>query len=78
MGQVLTFPSPAAANRPDQEIVALLEQLLERTRSGEIQSLVVVSAGINGQGECAMRIDPDHTIAVARMLRTAKRKIVGL
>jgi hypothetical protein len=78
MALIIEFPKPSGNTEPDAEIVEMLESLLERVRSGEVQSVVVVSAGTDGNPECGMGLDRGQAPAIIGALHVAAAKITKL
>lgn len=76
MAVIINFPRPTGANEPDDGIVAIIEELLERARTGDIQSFVVVTADPEGHPACEMAMDRGHATAMIGALRVAEKQII--
>lgn len=76
MALILQFPRPIGTSEPDDDIVSMLEHLLERARTGDVQSAVFITAGVDGHPECRMAMDRGHATALIGTLRVAETRII--
>jgi hypothetical protein len=76
MALILQFPRPSRTTEPEDGIVSMLEELLERARAGDVQSIVLVTAGADGHPECCMAMDRGHAAAIIGALRVAEKQVI--
>lgn len=77
MTTVIKFPRDQRHEEPDEEIIEVLAELLEKAKSGELQSLVTLSVG-HGAPELSMKMDKGHAASLIGGLHVASSKIARI
>ncbi|WP_210165516.1 hypothetical protein [Hyphomicrobium sp. 99] len=75
---MIKFPRPKQELEPDEDVVAILAELLVRAEAGKLQSLVVVTISEDGTPELAMKMDRGHAASVIGGLHVAGTKLARL
>lgn len=77
MATVIKFPRPRCRRPPDEEIIEVLAELLEKAKSGELQSLVALSVGYSTP-ELAMKMEKAHAASLIGGLHVASSTIARM
>ncbi|MBY0558842.1 hypothetical protein [Hyphomicrobium sp.] len=77
MTTVVRFPRAHRPEGPDADIIDTLAELLEKAKSGELQSLVALSVG-NGPPELAMKMVKGHAASLIGALHVASSTIARM
>ena len=78
MGLVVDFPRPECNGEADEDLVAMLEDLVARARSGRLQSVVAVTADGDGTPALALRMQKGAATALIGALHVGAAKLAKL
>jgi hypothetical protein len=71
--KIIEFPTPN--NEYKYSAIAVLEELLERARNGEINSIEIMFATTNGEWGTAASIGVDVRLSAAMLIELAMRRL---